>query len=149
MNQTETTATSLRISRIIPAPIEKVFEAWTKPEILSKWAAPEGINHITYDVDLRVGGAYTLVMRSDEGELHTAVGEYREIDRPHRLVYTWDWKEDGYRMDVETLVTVEMKSVGDATEVLLTHELFPAEEAVAGHGEGWTSCLNRLEGIFA
>ena len=149
MSQTETTATSLRISRIIPAPVEKVFEAWTKPEILSRWAAPEGINHISYDVDLRVGGAYTLVMRNDEGALHTAIGEYREIDPPNRLVYTWDWKEDGYRMDVETLVTVELKPVGGATEVLLTHELFPAEEAVAGHNEGWTSCLNRLESLLA
>lgn len=148
MNQTETTATTLRISRMIPASIENVFEAWTNPDILSKWAAPEGINHISYDVDLRVGGSYTLVMRNDDGALHTAFGTYVEIDPPHRLAYTWDWKEDEYRMDVETLVTVQLKAVGNATEVLLTHERFPAEEAVAGHNEGWTSCLNRLEGLL-
>lgn len=148
MNQTETTATSLRMTRIIPAPIDKVFEAWTTPEILSRWAAPEGIDHISYDVDLRVGGAYTLVMVNPEGGRHTAVGVYKEIDPPHRLVYTWDWKEDEYRMDVETVVTVELISVGDATEVVLTHDLFPVQEATDGHTEGWESCLNRLEGIF-
>ena len=103
MNETVTTPTSLRISRLIPAPIDRVFEAWTTPEILAKWSAPEGIEHITYDLDLRVGGAYTLLMMSPEGQKHTAVGEYREIDRPNRLVYTWDWVEDEYRMDVEGL----------------------------------------------
>ena len=149
MNQTETTSTSLRITRIIPAPIEKVFDAWTRPELLSKWAAPEGINHISYEVDLKVGGAYTLVMRNDEGALHTAVGEYREINAPNRLVYTWDWVEDAYRMDVETLVTVELSRVGEATEVVLTHELLPVEDAVHGHNEGWQSCLNRLESLFS
>ena len=149
MSQTITTPTSLRISRLIPAPIDKVFEAWTTPEILAKWSAPEGIDHISYDLDLRVGGAYTLRMRSPEGHEHTAVGEYREIDPPNRLAYTWDWVEEEYRMDVETLVTVDFKAMGDATEVIISHELFPVEEAVAGHNEGWASCLNRLEMLFA
>ncbi len=148
MNKTTTTTSSLQMTRIIPAAIEEVFEAWTNPEILSRWSAPEGIEHISYDVDLRVGGAYTLVMKTPEGQLHTAVGTYKEINAPHRLVYTWDWVEEDYHMGIETVVTVELSAIGEHTEVLLTHELFPAEEAVQGHSEGWTSCLNRLEGLF-
>jgi len=146
---TTATATSLHITRIIPAPIDKVFDAWTRPEILAKWSAPEGIEHITYDVDLRVGGAYRLVMRNPEGGEHTAIGTYVEIDRPNKLAYTWDWVEEEYHMDVDTLVTVEFNAVGETTEIVLTHERFPAEEAVQGHNEGWTSCLNRLEQLFA
>jgi hypothetical protein len=45
-------------------------------------------------------------------------------------------------------VTVEFFDRGDATEVVLTHELFPDAELAAKHNEGWTSCLNRLEGLF-
>ena len=131
MNSVKTTDTSLTITRLIPASVERVYEAWTTPELLAQWAAPEGIEHISYEVDLRVGGAYT------------------EIDPPHRLAYTWDWKEDDYRMDVDTLVSVEFRSVGDATEVILTHDRFPVVDATKGHNEGWTSCLNRLEGLFA
>lgn len=149
MNETRTTETTLHITRIIPAPVEKVWDAWTRPELLAKWSAPEGVEHISYDVDLRVGGAYTLVMRTPEGGQHTAVGTYTEIDAPHRLVYTWDWVEEDYRMGVDTIVTVELRPAGEATEVILTHDLFPAAEATQGHNEGWTSCLNRLEGIFS
>ena len=149
MSETRTTETTLHITRIIPAPVEKVWDAWTRPELLAKWSAPEGVEHIAYDVDLRVGGAYTLVMRTPEGGTHTAVGTYREIDAPHRLVYTWDWVEEDYRMGVDTIVTVELRPAGEATEVILTHDLFPAPEATQGHNEGWTSCLNRLEGIFS
>jgi uncharacterized protein YndB with AHSA1/START domain len=58
-------------------------------------------------------------MTGAEGQWHTAFGVYREIDRPHRLVYTWDWEEDDYRVG-ETLVTVEFKNLGEATEVVLT-----------------------------
>lgn len=134
---------------MIPAPVQDVFDAWTKPELLALWSAPEGIEHISYELDLRVGGSYTLKMTSPEGGFHTAHGKYLEINAPNRLVYTWDWKEDDYRMDVDTVITVEFIAVGDATEVLLTHDRFPAEEAVQGHNEGWTSCLDRLEALLA
>ncbi len=49
----------------------------------------------------------------------------------------------------ETLVTVEFNDLDGSTEVVLTHELFPNAEAKSSHEEGWTSCLNRLERLFA
>ena len=58
--------------------------------------------------DFRVGGSYTIAMRVD-GNDHTAIGTYKEIDAPNRLVYTWDWKEEDNRMG-ETLVTVEFEA---------------------------------------
>ena len=86
-------------------------------------------------------------MRNAEGQTHTAVGTYREISPPTRLVYTWDWVEEEYQVG-ETLVTVEFKDLGGSTEVVLRHERFPAAEATAAHEEGWTSCLTRLEDVF-
>ena len=149
MNTVRTTDTALHITRLIPAPIQDVWDAWTRPELLARWGAPEGVEHIEYDVDLTVGGAYTLRMRTPEGGTHTAVGVYTVIEPPHRLVYTWDWVEEDYHMGVETQVRVEFRAVGDATEVLLVHDQFPVAEATEGHNEGWTSCLNRLEGLFS
>ena len=49
----------------------------------------------------------------------------------------------------ETLVTVEFNDLGDSTEVVLTHQGFPAEAARDGHGAGWIGCLNQLERLFA
>ena len=141
------TKTALRLSRIINATRVHVFEAWTKPELIRQWSAPEGMDIPACDVDLTVGGAFRILMRSPDGNEHTAVGIYKEIDSPSRLVYSWDWEEESNHMG-DTLVTVEFNEMGDATEVVITHELFPNEEARNGHDTGWISCLNRLEGLF-
>ena len=142
------TSTSLRVTRVIQADPDTVFRAWTEPEQMKRWSCPEGGTVLDVAVDLKVGGRYRIVMQPAETGLHNAVGEYREIDRPRRLVYTWDWEEEEYRVG-ETIVTVDFNAIGDATEVVITHELFPNAEAKDGHEQGWTSCLNRLEGLFS
>lgn len=142
------TTSSLKLSRIINGSREDVFDAWTQPELIKKWCAPETIDVSHSEVDLREGGAYTLGMLTGEGETHTAFGIYREVERPSKLVYTWDWKEADNQMG-DTLVTVEFNEMGESTEVIITHELFPNDEARDGHDMGWNSCLNRLEGLFA
>ena len=140
------TGTSLRVSRIIKAAPETVFLAWTEPDQMSQWSAPEGMS-IAAEVDLEVGGSYRVRMTSPEGQEYNAVGTYREIDRPKRLVYTWAWEEK--ENDVgETVVTVEFNAMGDSTEVVVTHELFPDAKARDDHEQGWTSCINRLEKLF-
>ncbi len=98
-------------------------------------------------VDLTVGGRYHIRMSSDEGE-HNAVGVYREVTRPTRLVYTWSWEEKDHDVG-ETLVTVEFNAQGDDTEVVVLHEGFPAAEARDGHEQGWTSCLSKFAELFA
>jgi len=142
------TYTSLRVSRVIQADPEAVFAAWTEPEQLLRWSCPEGATVTDAQVDLRVGGKYRIRMQGSEGKVHTAVGVYREIQRPTRLVYTWDWLEQDHAVG-ETVVTVEFKELDGSTEVVLSHQLFPSAEAKASHEQGWTSCLNRLEALFA
>lgn len=139
--------TSLRLSRVIKADPETVFRAWTEPDQLKRWSCPEGSTVEDARVDLRVGGKYRIRMRGSEGQIHTAVGTYRQIE-PRRLVYTWEWEEEDQAIG-ETLVTVEFKDLGGETEVVVTHELFPSAEAKSGHEEGWTSCLDRLERMFS
>lgn len=137
---------SLRLSREIAADPATVFRAWTEPEQMKRWSCPEGMTVAEVQVDFRVGGRYRIRMEGSEGKTYTAIGVYREIERPHRLVYTWDWDEESIG---ETLVTVEFEDRGGSTMVVLTHELFPSAEQTKGHDEGWTSCLNRLERLFA
>ena len=143
---TAATETSLRLTRLIQADPERVFDAWTDPRQLDLWSAPEGME-VESEVDLRIGGRYRIRMKGSDGTLFNAVGEYREIDRPKRLSYTWSWEEEGNDY-YETLVTVEFHDREGATEVVLIHELFPDAEIAGKHTEGWTSCLNRLEKVF-
>jgi len=143
---------SLRVSRVIQADVETVFRAWTEPSQLKLWSCPEGATVDDASVDLSVGGAYRIRMKGEEG-FWTAVGVYREIDPPKRLVYTWDWEEKAVKMSKhdrlgsadETVVTVDFSARDGGTEVVVTHTLFPSLEAKDGHLAGWVGCLDKLE----
>jgi uncharacterized protein YndB with AHSA1/START domain len=144
---TPTKTHSLRVTRTIRATPERLFDAWTDPEALATWwrMAGDGWAFSGARLDLRVGGRYRVGMTDPAGTDHVAVGEYREIQRPTRLVFTWDWQDAGSRVG-ETLVTVEFRPAGKgATEVVLTHERFANDRAVRGHEQGWTQLLRLLE----
>ena len=138
--------TALQIKRTFQAPREKVFRAWTEPEEMKHWCGPTDEYETHAEVDLCVGGKYRIEMKHSGGGVHTAIGEYREVEVPSKLVYTWSW-EDGTVED--TVVTVEFSDLGSATEVTLTHDLFPSGDWRDKHSEGWTGCLGRLENRLA
>jgi glutathione S-transferase len=138
---------ALRLEREFDAPPEEVFDAWTNPEVLTRWWAPTpSWDSPGCEVDLRVGGRYRLTMREGEGaQIHAVAGEYREIDRPRRLVYTWCW-EAGSGMDpgLVTLVTVDFIALGDRTRVVLEHAGLGSEESRTRHGAGWQGAMDNL-----
>jgi len=138
---------SLRVSRVIEADRDTLFRAWTDPRELAEWWRQDGDGWAFAEasVDLRVGGRYRLGMIAPEGRRHVAVGVYREIQRPGRLVFTWDW-EDVPNGIGETLVTVEFKAVdADRTEIVVTHERFVEAARLGRHEQGWTELLALLE----
>jgi uncharacterized protein YndB with AHSA1/START domain len=112
---------------------------------MKQWCAPSEEYETQAEIDLRVGGKYRIQMTHSSGSVHTAIGEYREVEAPAKLVYTWSW-EDGTVVD--TLVTVEFHEQGEATEVVLTHDFFPNAEWRDKHNQGWTGCFGRLEKVF-
>lgn len=143
----------LRMNRRFDAPRERVFEAWTSPEVLREWwrAGPDWETPEA-EVDLRPGGSYRLSMRDTEkGETHTVVGEYKEVRPPERLVYTWSWESNLEEMagSMGSLVIVEFKDDGGATEVSLTHSGFANEEIRDLHTHGWEAVLANLERVLS
>jgi uncharacterized protein YndB with AHSA1/START domain len=94
-------------------------------------------------MDLRVGGKFRIQMKMPDGEFFTAVGEFREVKAPERLVYTWDFEKDGSGTEfgeVEgkpSLVTVEFLKRGEHTELVLTHTRFAKVESRDSHAKGW------------
>lgn len=135
-------APSLQLKRTFQAPRQRVFQAWTQPEQMRHWSAPTDEYEINAQIDLRVGGSYRIQMKHVSGRVSVAFGEYREVQPPEKLVYTWAW-EDGSVTD--TLVTVEFRDLGKETEVVLTHERFVDAEWRDKHNQGWSGCLVRLE----
>src|SRR6266852_2787555 len=146
---------TLEIKRLIKAPRERVFEAWTDPEQLKKWFGPDDDMVVPLaKVDLRVGGKYRIQMKRPDGEFHTAVGTYREVNPPERLVFTWAWEKDGSKPDFgevepsEMLVTLEFHARGQQTELVLRQERFASVESRDRHEQGWTGCFDKLEKFF-
>jgi uncharacterized protein YndB with AHSA1/START domain len=135
------------MKRIFSAPREKVFEAWTNPEMMNQWLAPVGYSTPEAEADLRTGGRYRVVMKHDEkGATHTAVGEYREVAPPERLVFTWTWEEGDKH---EMLITIEFRDQGGSTEMIFKHERFASEENRNNHEEGWASSFEKLAELVA
>ena len=142
---------TLVLRRLLKAPQERAFKAWTSPEHIQKWMRPEpGMVVPSVLMDLRAGGKFRIQMKNPDGEYFTAVGEFREVEAPQRLVYTWDWEKDGSGTEfgeVEgntSLITVEFFERGEQTELVMTHTRFATVESRDNHAQGWTSALENF-----
>ena len=144
--------TVLQLQRRFDAPPERVFDAWTNPDVLREWWAAAPVwSPGDAEVDLHEGGRYRLSMQTDTGDVHTVVGEYTEVRRPERLVYTWSWEGDPEEMagSAETIVEVDFVADGDGTRVDLTHRGFANAQIRDMHAQGWTGCLDNLERVLS
>ena len=116
----------LVITRSFNGPAHLVFRAWTTPELLMRWWAPEsfGINLVGCEVDARAGGSYRFLFAvPDQPEPVAFFGKYLEVTPPTRLVWTNEESEDGS----VTTVTFEEN---DGNTHLVVHDLYPSKEAL-------------------
>ena len=135
---------TLILKRMLNAPQERAFKAWTSPEHIQQWMRPEpGMVVPLASMDLRVGGKFRIQMKMPDGEFFTAVGTFKEVKAPERLVYTWDWEKDGSGAEFgeaegkPSLVTVEFLKRGEQTELVLMHSRFVTVESRDSHARGW------------
>ena len=138
---------TLIVKRVLNATPERAFLAWTSAEHIQQWMTPEaGMVVPLASMDLRVGGKFRIQMKKPDGEFFTAVGVFKEVKAPERLVYTWDWEKDGSGAEfgeVEgkpSLITVEFLKRGVQTEFVLTHTRFATVESRDNHAQGWSKC---------
>jgi uncharacterized protein YndB with AHSA1/START domain len=143
----------LTIRQTFHARPEVVFDAFVSAEALKEWWSPDGYAAVEVRVDARVGGQYSVLMRSDAGSDTVYVrGVYREISRPRRLVFTHLFEHRGSSPQFaqvglaghETLVTVEFVARGETTELILAQEQIPTPEAEQTLQVGWKGILANL-----
>jgi uncharacterized protein YndB with AHSA1/START domain len=134
---------AVQLKRTFQAPREKVFSAWTDARQLARWFAPSPeYSTVVPELDLRVGGKYRIEIHHKGGNVHKLIGTYREIAPPVKLVFTWRSESDP--AEHESVVTIEFRDLGPATEICLTHELLPDAESRGKHEHGWTGCFVQL-----
>lgn len=125
-------------------PPEAVFAAFSEADELAQWWGPRGFTIPSVNFRPRVGATYRIEMRPPEGEPFRLVGEFRAVDPPTRLAYTFLW-EPPDPDDTETLVDLSFRGVDGATELAFTQGEFKTEERRALHRDGWTETLDKLE----
>jgi uncharacterized protein YndB with AHSA1/START domain len=154
MVQFKTERTSDRelvVTRTFNADVQRVFAAWTKPELLKRWWAPKsfGITFISCEVDARTGGSYRFVFGHPAAEQPMAFfGRYLEVVPNARLVWTND--EAG---DAGAVTTVTFEQRGNATIVVM-HDLYPTKEALdeaiaSGSTSGMCETMDQLDAHLA
>jgi len=109
----------IAMTRVFDAPRSMVFDAWTKPELLTRWLGVRGgWTFAVCQVDLRVGGSYRFVWRGPGGAEMGMGGVYREVVRPDRLVTTEKFDESWYEgeaLDTTTFVEHDGKTTATTT----------------------------------
>jgi uncharacterized protein YndB with AHSA1/START domain len=134
---------TIALEIVIKGSAERIFAALTNPdERLKWWGGQEGRFKLTsFESNLRPGGKW--IMRAESfGRAVTIAGEYREIDRPRLLVFTWlpDWYENA----TESLVRWDLEEENGVTRVRLTHSGLVTEAARENH-RGWPQILDMLQ----
>jgi uncharacterized protein YndB with AHSA1/START domain len=138
----------LRLERTLPVSREGVFRALTDPEELAEWWGPKGFTSPSVDFHPQVGGSYRIAMQPPDGDLFHLLGEFREVEPPARLAYTFRWDPPNPD-DQETLATLALEDQGDGTQVLFTQGEFATEERLALHRDGWTESFERLQQLLS
>ena len=139
---------TLEIKRVLPATPSDVFAAFSDPNEVAKWWGPAGFSTPRLEFDPRVGERYRIEMQPPEGDPFHLTGEFREVDPPARLTYTFVW-ENPDPDDVQTVVTLGFRDLGEATEITFTQGPFKTEARRALHRGGWTDGFDKLERVIA
>lgn len=132
---------SVNITKTIHAPIDKIFDAWLNPAMLTQFILPmPGMPQPEVENDSREGGSFSIIMQVGDNKIpHT--GTYLIINRPTQLIFTWQspFSIDGSQVDLE------FSAIDDSTtRVELTHTKFIDEESRSNHEGGWGNILERL-----
>jgi uncharacterized protein YndB with AHSA1/START domain len=138
----------LEMTRVLEAAPPAVFAAFSDSSALAKWFGPKGFTLPRLEFQPRVGDSYRIEMQPPEGDPFCLTGEFRHVDPPAGLSYTFVW-EDPDPDDVENLVTLSFRDLGAATEVALTQGPFTTEARRALHRDGWTDSFDKLERLIS
>jgi uncharacterized protein YndB with AHSA1/START domain len=142
----------LILTRVINAPREKVFAAWTQPELLKQWFAPAPWTTPNAETDVRPGGASVVVMRGPDGNEFPCHGVYLEVVKNERLVFTdaytkaWQPSDKPFMTVVLTFGDQDGKTKYTARVRHWSMDDLEAHEKMGFH-QGWAICAEQLAAL--
>jgi uncharacterized protein YndB with AHSA1/START domain len=151
---TPTAERDLVLTRIIDAPREKLYRAWTEPALLQQWFAPLPYTTPVAELDVRPGGASLIVMRGPDGKDMPNRGVYLEVVKNERLVFTnaytkaWEPSEKPF---MTVILTFEDEGGKTKYTALVRHWTIADRETheKMGFHKGWGQCADQLAALVA
>jgi len=147
------TGLKVEVVRVIRASKQRVFDAWTRPEMIRQWFRAGTASVAEADLDVRKDGAWRMVTTNScqpegasAGKNMAVTGRYLEVDPYDRLVFTW---KRSATPEEESLVTITLRDVDGGTELKLVHERFLTEASRDRHATGWEAVIGNLAEFFA
>jgi uncharacterized protein YndB with AHSA1/START domain len=149
--------TELVVERVFDAPRERVWQAWSDPELLKQWWGPKNFSSPSCRMDFKEGGSYLFCMRSPEGRDFWSTGKFLEISNPERLVYIDSFADEkgnqvppsfyGMPGDVSRVYTVTVtleENIKGKTKLNLRHLGLPGGEHLEMARAGWHESMDKL-----
>lgn len=134
---------TVRLHRVLRAPVQRVYRAFLSPDALVKWMPPHGFTATVHQLDARVGGGFRMSFTNlDTGAAHSFGGSYLELQENQRIVHTDTFDDPG--LPGQMRVTIEFASVACGTELRITQEGIPSVIPVEGCYLGWQESLQLL-----
>ena len=163
MNQSDTQqAQDLVLERVLDAPRERVWEAWTDPEHVKKWWGPKDFTAPSIESDFEEGGKYLYCMKGPDGQEYWSTGTFREIVPMERIVVTDSFADEQgnvvapqhYGMEgdhpMEGLVTVTFEELdGSKTKLTVRYAGMAPSETRDLAEQGWNETLDKLAASLA
>lgn len=146
-------AREIVIERVVDAAPALVFQCWTDPKHMARWWAPHGFTNPVCELDVRVGGAWRIVMRGPDGTDYPGHGVYQEIVPAERLVFTNIATDAAGQVVLDGLTTVTFAEENGKTRMTVTTGATARVDYARGYLEGmeigWTQSLERLDAEVA
>jgi uncharacterized protein YndB with AHSA1/START domain len=145
----EGTGLKVEVVRVIRASKQRVFDAWTRPEIVRQWFIAGTVKLADASMDLRKDGAWRMesIGSCQPGEASNAVsGRYLRVEPYDLLSFTWN---NGHFPEEESVVTIRLRDVDGGTEMTLIHDRFLTEASREDHATGWESVIGNLAKFLA
>jgi uncharacterized protein YndB with AHSA1/START domain len=147
---TTPTDREIHVERVFDAPRERVFAAFTDPNLIPEWWGPRDTTTVVDQMDVRPGGSWRFVVRNSDGSETGFRGTYREITPPERIVQTFEWEGMPGYVSVETAT---FEDLGERTKLTATTLFHTTEERdgmlASGMERGMNESYARLDELLA
>jgi uncharacterized protein YndB with AHSA1/START domain len=140
----------IHIERVFDAPRDRVFAAFTDPELIPQWWGPRDVTTVVDQMDVRPGGSWRFVINNSDGSQTAFRGTYREINPPELIVQTFEWEGMPGHVSVET---ARFEDLGGRTKITNTTLFHTQEERdgmlASGMERGLNETYARLDEVLA